>query len=284
MFNPEGSSQTVVRYAFTYSNVSGTLGFNKQLNERFELGITLANAWRAPQASELFSAGLHHGAARVELGDKTLSPERSYNLNFETKYQWKKLSAQVSLYSQFINDFIYLQPGADVLTIRGFFKTFRYTQTNAWLSGADLSARYQLTNHIEIQAKSSLLRARDYTKRDWLILMPADQLSLQTKYSFQINERWKDCYIGLEGKHVFKQSRIPQGFDSIDYPRPPAAYFLLNADMGTKLVIKQQPLYISLTVMNILNQRYRDYLDVFRYFIDRPGRNIVLRVRVPFSF
>lgn len=284
MYNPEGNSQAIVHYAFHYTNASGTLGFNRQLNEHFGLGITLANAWRAPQATELFSAGLHHGAARIELGDKNLVPERSYNMNVETRYKDRKLTAELSLYSQFINDFIYLEPAADVLTIRGYFKSFIYTQTDAWLNGADLSAKYQFNSHFELQAAASVLRARDYTKHDWLILMPADRLKLHPKYTFDINRNWKECFVGIEAQQVFRQSRIPADFDSVDFPRPPAAYFLLNADIGSRIMIKQQPLYMSVTVSNMLNQRYRDYLDVFRYFIDKPGRNIVLRLRVPFSF
>ena len=32
---------------------------------------------------------------------------------------------------------------------------------------------------------------------------------------------------------------------------------------------------------NLFNTTYRDYLSRFRYFIDDPGRNVVLRLRVP---
>lgn len=284
VFNPEGSSQAVVHYTFAYSNVSGTIGYHAQPVESLEWGITLANAWRAPQATELFSAGLHHGAARIEMGNKSLEPERSFNLNAEVKYHPRRYSAELSLYSQFISNFIYLRPGADILTIRGYFKSFSYTQTNAWLNGADMSFTYRWNNHLNTKIRGSFLRAWDYTNSDWLILMPSDRVSLNLRYDFDMNERWKECYISAEAQQVFEQTRIPAGFDSIDYPRPPAAYFLLNADLGTKLTIKNQPLYISLNIMNLLNQKYRDYMDVFRYFIDRPGRNIVLRLRVPFSF
>lgn len=284
VFNPEGSNQSVVRYLFSYNNLSGTVAYHTRLRDNLELGITAANAWRAPQATELFSAGLHHGAARIELGNKSLSPERSYNLNLETKYHLSRFAAEVSLYSQFINNFIYLQPGADVLTIRGYFKSFAYTQADAWLNGADITARYQWNKQWSTQAKGSFLRARNNTAKDWLILMPADRISLNLRYDFSIGNRWKECYVSTDAQHVFRQTRIPANFNSIDYPRPPAAYWVLGADIGTRLTISKHPLYLSLNVMNILNQGYRDYLDVFRYFIDRPGRNIVLRVRMPFSF
>ena len=284
-FNPEGSSQQVVRYEYNFRNVSGTLGVTKNVKEHWQVSAILSNAWRAPQANELFSAGLHHGAARIELGNKTLLPERSYNLNIESRNDWSnKLSTALSLYTQYIRDFIYLEPGADILTIRGYFKTFNYKQTNAWLNGADISGSYNWSSALTSTAKASFLFAKDVTKSDWLIQMPANRFSFNTAYTHNVSNRLQECFLSADARYVFRQNRIPANFDAIDYPRPPAGYFLLDLAAGTKLVAGRQPLYISLTVMNILNQRYRDYLDAFRYFIDQPGTNIVLRLRVPFSF
>lgn len=283
-FNPEGRNQEVVRYEYSFSSLSGTLGLTKQVTSGWTLSAILSNAWRAPQANELFSAGFHHGAARIELGNKNLKPERSYNLNIESKHTiGDKFKGEISLYTQYINNYIYLEPGVDILTIRGYFKTFTYQQTNANLTGTDLSGVYNWTEQLQSTAKASFLFARNTTAKDWLILMPADRLSLNTKYSTDISKKMQDCFINAEAKYVFNQWRIPSNFDEIDYPRPPAGYFLLNASVGTKLMFKQQPMHISLTAMNILNQRYRNYLDAFRYFIDQPGTNIVLRLRVPIS-
>jgi Outer membrane receptor proteins, mostly Fe transport len=284
MFNAEGPSQQLVRYAFDYSSVSGTLGINRKLKEGWDVSATLANAWRAPQANELFSAGLHHGAARIELGDKSLQPERSYNLNLESNYSRKKLSADVSLYTQYINDFIYLEPGADELTIRGYFKTFNYRQTDAWLTGADATVRYQFDNHWQGNVKASVLRARNTVKNDWLILMPADRASAGMRYTSNISKTLQDCYIGIDGRYTFEQTRIPADFDSLDNMRPPAGYLLLDAEAGTKLMFNKQAVHLSISVANMLNTAYRDYLDAFRYFLNQPGTNVALRVRVPFSF
>jgi len=284
VYNYEGTNQHLVYYEFNYQNMSGTLGFNQHLTKNWHWSATLANAWRAPQASELFSAGLHHGAARVEIGNKYLQPERSYSLNLETKYTLHKLTANVSLYSQLINDFIYLEPGPDLLTIRGYFKTFSYTQTNAWLNGADVSLHYQWSDHLESSLKGAFLRAWNRTRNDWLILMPADRVSFSSKYTRTLSQVFQDCFVGVDMKYVFEQTRIPRDFDSIDHPRPPKAYFLIDASMGSKLTFGDQPVFVSVAVTNLLNTRYRDYMDVFRYFIDQPGTNIVLRVRMPLEF
>jgi iron complex outermembrane receptor protein len=283
VYNPEGAHQQIVNYKFDFSSVSGTLGFNQQLTDKWSWSATLGRAWRAPQASEMFSAGLHQGAARIEIGNKTLQPETSWNLNLETKYAAKKWLAELSVYSQYINNYIYLEPGTDILTIRGYYKRFNYKQTDALLSGTDATVTYQFPNNLQSTAKASLLYARDLTAKDWLILMPPNRFSLGAKYTHSVSKTLQDCYISLDARYVTQQKRIPANFDAIDYPRPPQEYFLLDASLGTTLNINKQPINISLSVDNMLNVKYRDYLDAFRYFIDQPGRNVVLRLNIPFQ-
>lgn len=282
--NPEGNDQHLVYYSFNYSNASGTVGFHKQQSDRFDWQVILGNAWRAPQASELFSAGLHHGAARVELGNKYLRPERAYSLNGEAKYAaGKSVLFDLSIYSQLINDFIYLQPGANLLTIRGYFKTFNYTQTNAWLNGADFAATANITDRLTTTLKASILRALDRSKNDWLILMPADRFNAEVRYTVSLSPTVKDFYVEANARYVFRQSRIPSNFDQIDHPRPPVDYFLAGAGTGCIIKTGKQTFRVSATVTNLFNVKYRDYLDVFRYFIDQPGTNVVLRIGVPIN-
>jgi len=285
VYNPEGNNQQNVYYEYHYNNFSGTLGFRYQPSFRWQWMITAGTAWRAPQANELFAAGLHHGAARIELGNKSLQPEQSYSINAEVKYSHDdKLSADLTVYSQAINNYIFLEPGPELLTIRGYFKTFQYKQSDEWLNGTDLSLHYQWFSHLHSTLKASAVLARDRARNDWLVLMPSDRIALSTRYSADLGKRWKQSFVELNGRYVFQQTRIPKNFDEIDYPRPPAAYFLLDASVGTSVFWGRQPFHLSLSVTNLLNEKYRDYLDAFRYFIDQPGRNIIFRVRVPFDF
>lgn len=282
-FNPEGNSGEVVRYELDYQNLSATLGFNHALSSKWKYSLTLSNAWRAPQANELLSSGLHHGAARVEYGNKDLVPERSYNLNVSLEGTVRdRYHIDLSMYSQYIQDYIYLEPGGDLLTIRGYFKTFNYKQANSHLNGADLSLGVDWSDRFKSTFKASGLFARNVEQSDWLILMPSDRLSLNNVYKTDLSQKIKDAFIAVKGQYVARQWRIPANFDQIDFPRPPAGYFLLEAGVGATFMIGKQPMEISLTGMNLLNTRYRDYLDAFRYFIDQPGRNIVFRLRMPF--
>ena len=154
-------------------------------------------------------------------------------------------------------------------------------QTNALLSGMDWSTCYNWNKHWRSEAKISLLRARDRSQKEWLILMPSDRLSIGTKYTFDLGEHLKEGYLGLDAQYVSQQKRVPNNFDQIDYPRPPAAYYLVHAEIGASIYLGKQMVDCSISANNLLNATYRDYMDIFRYFVDQPGRNVALRLRLP---
>ena len=47
---------------------------------------------------------------------------------------------------------------------------------------------------------------------------------------------------------------------------------------------KKYDIQVGLSINNILNTSYRDYLNRFRYFADEMGRNISLKIKIPFRF
>jgi len=101
----------------------------------------------------------------------------------------EKWEAEWGVYNKWINDFIFLKPTYPaLLTIRGAFPAFEYAQTNALLSGSDLSVLYKINNHLVAHAKGSLLRAFDKKAATWLIQMPANRYVIRIRVCFC---RWK---------------------------------------------------------------------------------------------
>lgn len=64
---------------------------------------------------------------------------------------------------------------------------------------------------------------------------------------------------------------------------PPGDYFLVNLriDTGWKSG-GGRTWFTGIAVENLLNVRYRNYLNRLRYFADETGRNLVFRVRLEF--
>jgi iron complex outermembrane receptor protein len=67
-----------------------------------------------------------------------------------------------------------------------------------------------------------------------------------------------------------------------DYLVPPNAYNLLGAEIGTQIEWHHKNILITATANNILNTKYREYLNAFRYFCDEMGSNYSIKLKIPF--
>ncbi|MEZ4847667.1 MAG: hypothetical protein R3B93_03380 [Bacteroidia bacterium] len=72
---------------------------------------------------------------------------------------------------------------------------------------------------------------------------------------------------------------MPEGQD---FTEPPDGYSLIHAKAGMTMPLDKFRLQFGLTVDNLLNVTYRNYLNRFRYFADEMGRNISVKVKVVF--
>jgi iron complex outermembrane receptor protein len=282
------NGQEFNNYNFSYNTVAGSFNAGYKIRPSWKMNANIALANRAPQVNELLSNGIHHGAATYEAGDINLKPERSINLSLNNAWSNKinTLSFELNFYSNSIKDFIYQQPKPDepVLTIAGAFPQLVYRQNDALLQGIDFSSKIQLAKPLSWEIKYSLLRAKNKDKNDWLIRMPADRLQTEFAYSFAGGKKLSASFVSVEFIYVQKQTRTPNEKDGKqDYKDAPAAYSVLNADAGTNIQIHKIPVTLSIGVRNVLNSAYRDYLNSMRYFADETGRNIQLRIKIPFK-
>lgn len=264
-----------------FQNISGNLGAIYKKDSTVNVSINVGSAWRSPSVNELYSDGLHHGAAAMEYGNNALKLERTYNSIFTFRYNnHRRLNLEVSPYIHYIENFIYRQPATlPVVTIRGAFPAFNYKQTNALLRGCDIFLSYQLIKNLEFTGKVSLIRSWNLTEKNWLVLMPSDRCEGELIYRFKPTNVLTSSYISGSVLHVTKQWRVPS---NSDFVAPPAAYTTFNLHTNFTFKIKKQTIDAGLSVLNLLNQTYRDYLDRFRYFTDAMGRNVVLRISYKF--
>jgi iron complex outermembrane receptor protein len=280
----------------TFSGMSGNAAISYKWNERLLTNLTLASAWRSPQANEIFSDGLHHGAARIETGKLDMQTERANSLLAGIQYNGETFTADLGAYYKKIDGFIFLKPTfPPKLTIRGAFPSFEFEQTDARLSGIDLQLSWLLNHHIRLSGKGSMLRAWDRKAEDWLIQMPADRGEFFAEYLFGDGRTMKNSWLKAGVQYVSRQSRVPDSGNieitkpdgsiemASDYAPPPPAYTLFSLEGGTDLKLAGHPLTLSLTMTNLFNTKYRDYMNAFRYYADDMGRNIVLRVKWPFD-
>ncbi|MSP69391.1 MAG: TonB-dependent receptor, partial [Bacteroidetes bacterium] len=153
-------------------------------------------------------------------------------------------------------------------------------QTNAILKGIDFYLNYTINKSFEITSKASILRAWNKKENNWLIMMPSDRYEAEITYRFKKYKKINNAYISSSFQYVTKQWRVPANSDFVP---PPSAYYLVNLHASFSVQVKNQNIEFGVSVFNLLNKSYRDYLDRFRYFTDAMGRNITFRIKVPFN-
>ncbi|MFD2513223.1 TonB-dependent receptor [Pontibacter locisalis] len=277
----------IIRPEYNFNNISGTLGALYDVGYHLTFGLSATSAWRAPGANELFSDGVHHGSASYERGDRNLNAEQAYNFEASVNYYGnQRLNGKLSLYNNFINDYIYLAPVQPAtLTIRGAFPTFEYKQADAVFKGVDLDLEYRFTPNLYLESRTSIVRATNKDLDDHLVGVPADRYNNMLRFEPGTIGNIKsltDTYVALGGTYVAEQTRVPTKAEQ-DYMAPPAGAFLLNMELGTTVHFGKQPVEFGITGNNLLNTSYRDYLNRFRYFADDIGRMLLFRVKVPLS-
>lgn len=282
-------TQLLTNPVFNYHNISAAAGLSYKLDDEnsFIFNYSLSN--RAPNASELFSDGLHHSAARIELGDLRIKQEVSNRVGVSYQYKGQSLTMTFEGFYNRINDFIYIEPEGTEQTIRGAFPVWSYKQTNAELYGLDIMLNYKINEQFGITNKSSIIKGRDLELERPLIDMPATKTINSIAYQ---NKKWLDFNAELQSEMVLRQNEYPDNnFEVfipsteenvlVDISTPPPAYHLLNFKSDITFGVSQKTnLNIGLSIQNILNVSYRDYLNRLRYFADDLGRNFMLQLKL----
>lgn len=280
-------TQLLTNPVFDYNNLSATVGGRWQVDQQSELRANYALGQRAPNPAELFSDGLHHSAARIELGDLRIDNETSHRVSVAYNRSAERWGLTVEPYLNFIGDFILLEPTGVEFTIRGAFPVWSYRQTDARLLGVDVSGMYQWAENWQTRHKFSITKGTDLDQDQALINMPAP--ITRNEVIFRKPE-WKQLLIGLESTYVFRQNEFPpnifvfspseQEEVELEINTPPEAYHLLGLraqmefDLPGRMVLNT-----GLTITNLLDTNYRDYLNRNRYFADDLGRNIILQLK-----
>lgn len=266
--------------SYRFSNFSGSAGVAYQWSEHVKLRANAGTGFRPPNVSELFSNGLHHGAAAVEIGDKNLKPERAYNFSLSANLSYTRLAGEISAYYTDFRDYIYLAPVFPAtLTVRGAFPTFKYTQINATFTGVDAWLSDSLSKHFTVTSKLSVLYAYNNSAKERLILTPPTRFENGVVYNFTAGKKILTPYLGISNTIVLRKQHLP---DSSDYAPAPSGYTLFNCQAGFRMLWGKNTLDVMLSCNNVLNEKYRDYLDRFRYYANAVGRNVGIRVKMTF--
>ena len=281
-------SQLLTNPVFEYHNISATVGGQYTFKEDYEFRANYALSQRAPNPSELFSDGLHHSAARIELGDLRIDQETSHKVSVSVKKNNEKWGWEVEPYFNFIKDYILLEPVDTELTIRGAFPVWEYRQTDVRLLGIDAKLYASWHSNWRTDHNFSLVKGQETDSEQALINMPAPNFNNKITFT---QKDWYGFNISLESQYHFRQNEFPPnitvfspdaGQDLVlEINTPPGDYHLLNLDTGVEFKLgDKNTLNLGVSINNITNTIYRNYLNRQRYFADDLGRNFLLRISI----
>lgn len=247
----------------------------------FTTHLNMGTTWRAPFVNELYSYGVHHSAASFEIGDSTLVQERSFNVALTLDFNFKnKMEGEITVYNNFIRNFINMQPVLPAtLTIRGAFPTFLYAQTDVNMFGVEYSFTKTINTLLLWHVKGNVLYAKDIQNNKYIFGMPPARF--ESDVDFKIYQKEKNnIHMTVAGSYTLKQTLVDL---KDDYVAPPNDYFLLHTDIFAEWKMAGQLVKFNTGINNILNTRYRDYLNRNRYFANETGRNFYVRCSVPIA-
>lgn len=263
-------------YKNNFNSINVNLGIGAKMSEYFNFKADLSYVSRPPQINELYSRGLHQGVAAYEEGNLSLTNENSIKLVSD-------LSIDLHHYGQFvlsgflhrIDNFIYLLPRKEqILTIRGAFFAYDYTNSDTWLRGFEGVYKVNLAHSTEWLLSGSYIRSFERSTGEEILWTPPASVKSHISHDFYLSKKKNsEMNITLSGEHAFKNIFVDP---TSDFLPPPPAYTLINTDFTIKQKWFGRLVNVTMSVQNILNTRYRNYLNRFRYFADEPGRSFDL--------
>jgi iron complex outermembrane recepter protein len=270
-----------------YRTFSASIGALRQLTPAWSVKLDLSTASRPPNPDEQFLNGTAPTFPVLGLGKPDIGAETTYSTSVTSLLAKEHLNAEVSVFANRINDYINFAPALDEngkpifdVLIRGAFPRFVTRPLDALFYGADGGVDWALNKSLSLAAQFSVVRASAVATGKYLTFVPANRLRATATYQLPTMGNWKKAAVSINGTAVDKQRRADE---SADFAPSPAGYFLLGAEASAQTNMYDSPVTFAVTGSNLLNQRYRDYTSLLRYFADEPGWQIAVRISAHFG-
>ncbi|WP_396215554.1 TonB-dependent receptor [Gemmatimonas sp.] len=248
-----------------FDAATGTLGAVYKATSPVSLAFNVARGFRAPSASDLFANGFHEGTRAFEIGRADLRVETSVNTDLGLRLRTARVSGEVTGYVNRISDYIYLAPvgmpgrALDSLEVR---------QGDARLVGIEAAFTVPLTSTLSFSTSTDMVHATNTVDRTALPFVPP----MRATGALRWEEKGPGKSLSLSGEWNARQSRTFR-----DDLAPPA-WAVLHASAGFSRLTSRGLVHVDLSVRNLTNHRYRDFMSRYKEFADAAGRAIVLRL------
>lgn len=256
-----------------WSALSSDLGLVLRPQRHLALSVNAGLAWRAPTLFELYAEGPQIAEARYLRGRVDLKAEHALDLDAGVRYESGRVTAELSVYRNRIDDFVALSPTASVID---GLRLWEYGGTDAILSGMETGLSGRVGGPFRLSGRFDYVHGEVRGSGDPLPLIPPPRGVLGAEAAWQ-ELSWADRFqVGVEFELVARKHRLASEEFST------AGYVLLACGAELNRVLMGREWEVSLRVNNLLDKRYRDFLSRYKEFADNPGRDVRLKVGTSF--
>lgn len=239
---------------------------NWEFKPDYTAALSLSYGERMPNAQELYAHGVHLATNTFEMGDDSLSKEKSTTVELglrKTAGDWQ-FNAN-TFFSRF-DDYIY----AETLDRHEDFRLIQYAQRDADFYGVEAEVSYQINTMLQAKVFGDSVRAKARGGDD-LPRIPSARLGAGLEVDFL-----NGMHGGIEYVYGFKQTDVEA------FEEKTQNYHLLNANVSYDIAGSDRVSYqVYLQLNNLLDDTYYNHAS-YLSSIPQPGRNITAGFRVRF--
>jgi len=274
-----------------FTGITGSLGIVWNVTDRINLRLNAARGFRAPTVSELSSNGVHEGSIQYEIGNPELKAEKSTQLDLGFDYTSHYVSLQASLFTNWINDYIFL---ARLPYETDGYRTYQYREGDARLMGGEVSVDVHPINPLHFENAFSYVRGIQLDQPDEaknLPMMPAPKWTSDIRYEFPnfAKNHCRRTFLAFEMEYNFRQNKF-YAVDDTETATPSYALFNLSAGMDLH-IFGHNCIELTFSCQNLFDKAYQPHLSRLKYVdtgsltgrqgISAMGRNFCFKVSVP---
>ena len=263
--DPEGHTN------LNYTPVSASASSLWKINDNNSLNLAVTRSQRAPQVQELLVNGFHDATRSFERGNLNLREETSYNLDLGYKFNSSWVRAQIDLFHNWANNYIYQQRNGEFIMGAPVLET---RQADASFMGYESKLVFPLVANdlgfVDLTLFSDYTRGQFDNGADVPRLPPL-------RFGFQLDYTKGNWSSNLRLTRGEAQNH-PGNNDTAT-----AGYVLLNLGAEYQVLdLKGADVMVFAKANNLLNENIRNSTSYLRNFAPEPGRGVELGFRVSY--
>ncbi|MGH8547145.1 MAG: TonB-dependent receptor [Methylococcales bacterium] len=255
-----------------YIPVSASGSGSWKMNDRNRFNLAITRSQRAPQVQELLTNGFHDATRSFEVGNINLTKETSYNLDLGYRFKSDWLTAEVDLFYNWVDNYIFQQRNGQFVTEDGdpcppdtaCSPVLVTRQSAAIFKGFEGNLIFPvMENH---SGRVDLTLFGDYTRGQFDSGVDVPRMP-PLRYGLQLDYARKKLSAYLRVTRAEAQNH-PGEFDTST-----SGYVLLNLGLNFQVkAYKEVRLMLFAKGSNLLNQNIRNSTSYLRNFAPEPGR------------